>query len=508
MNSQLIELSCINAREKVSNAEWTTNLQKPFYLNPGDTITVRQSIIDANLSGEYTNINIASDIDVSIEYGYYYVNDGQDLTYGNNIINSTPFGFYIARQNDGSLFRNTKTFKIPAGNYSAPALAEFVSSAISKIPAYETYDQYISLPGNLLTVFENNLSIGGQSFKSSEFGFNSITSVTPLTQPQIDAFVPTTPIYVYWRDNNSKLQKTSNIVESRNGNVINFVNDIPFLEEDNTITDITVVLQTPQTLRCYNEFGGNTDWIEGTNPPRFIGTNQFALEYNINNSGKFQFSIFHTSPYTSDTDSDPSINVMQFNGAGDLFFQDTRTGIFFTQLEPASLWRDILGFNLSNLIVVDNPTEKTLVTKLTRGKNITSNYIGADTLIGSTRSLAKIATAPYNYKTTLTNPIIADNVFISQDIGYCLVEISAIPTDYNGELGGLKSGVIQICSNAYDNNGFITSYAESSLFFINNSGIQTQYGSFRIRILNPRDYTPVKTLGPRSTVFLEIVNAK
>jgi hypothetical protein len=511
MNSQIIELSSINARQKISNGEWITNLQKPFTLNPADQITIRQSIIDANLAGDYNNLAIANDIQASLTFGYYYVNDAVDLDFGMTVDTAEKLGIYIARDSSNTLITNNKTFTIPAGNYDAASMAEFVSAQVSKLPSYQSIDQFAALGGGIIEPMLNSYEIGCESFRSSAFGFNSVLASSPFTTSQIEFYVPNAKIYVYWKDNSGSQQKTENEVLSIDipTQTVNFVNDIPLLETDNFVTDVFLYLEEAIPIKFYNQSykANSNDWITAKSIDRFMGTNEFALEYNVNNTGRFQFSQFHMSPYTSDTDADQCISVIQYNSSGSLFFLDTRTGLFFTDMSPASFWFDTLGFN-SSMLVVDNQPALQLQTRLTRGVNITSNYLGADALIGATRTNAKIPLAIYFYKTTLTNAIIASNDYISQDIGYVLIEISAIPTDYNSEIRGLSSGVIQICSNAYDNNGFITCYSDTALSFINNSENPIQYGSFRVRILNPQDMSVVQTLGPRTTVFLELIRAQ
>lgn len=508
MNSQIIELSAINSRQRISNGEWITNLQKPFTLNTGDQITIRQSIIDANLAGDYNNISIANDTDITLEFGYYYVNDSIDIDYGMTVDTAAKFEFYIARDSGYNLITNSKSFTIPAGNYAAASIAQLISSQVSKIPAYQSIDVFSSLGGDIIEPMINYFEVGCESFNSSAFGFNSVTAASPLTPQQIAAYAATTLIYVYWRDNDSSIQKTEVTVTSVNTvtNVINFTPVIQFLEDSNRITDVYTALKTGISIKFYNQFykPASNDWITAKSIERFMGTNQFALEYDINNSGKFQFSTFHMSPYPTDTDNETSVNVVQYNGSGSLFLLDTRTGLFFTKMEPQAFWFDTLGFS-NNIIVVDNKPNLKLQTPLIRGVNITSNYVGADALIGSTRTNAKVPISPYNYKTTLTNPILAQYDYVSQDVGYCLLEIKAIPTDYNSEIQGLSSGIIQICSAAYDNNGFIMVYADTALSFINNSPNPIQYGSFKVRVINPSDYSVLKTLGPRTTVFLELI---
>jgi hypothetical protein len=83
-----------------------------------------------------------------------------------------------------------------------------------------------------------------------------------------------------------------------------------------------------------------------------------------------------------------------------------------------------------------------------------------------------------------------------------LVEISAIPTNYSGEIKPL-SGVVQIASTNWDSTGYITVYNDSSLIFTNTGNTPIIMGAFRIRILSPLNYMPVSLLGPKSTIFLE-----
>lgn len=511
MNSALIELSAVHSRQKISSGEWTNNLQHPFTLNPGDQITVRQSIIDANLAGDsFDNITIAQDIPLLLEFGFYYVNDSDDLTYGLTIDTAQKLGFYVARDTTTKeLIKNQISFTIPAGNYSASGLAEYISAFISKMPEYETIDQFSSIGAGIIEPMFNSYEIGCESFVDDKnFGFNSVVSTNALTPQQIAAYPAGTEIYCFWRDNDSSIQKTENSILNIDvqTNTINFTDVISYLETDNRITDVYIVLKTAVATTFYNQYGTPADTIKPKSIFRFMGANQFALEYNINNSNRFQFSVFHMSPYPTNTDSDTSVNVIQYNNSGSLYFLDTRSGLFFTQLQPVSFWQDLLGFNLTNLLVVDSaPALCKLQTPLKRGVNITSNYVGADCLIASTRTLGSLPVSPYSYKTTLTNSILAEKAFISQDTGYFLLEIQAIPTDYNSELAGLSSGIIQIISNAYDSGGLITSYNDSALSFQNNTTSVITYGSFKVRILNPKDYTVLTTLGPRSTVFLEII---
>lgn len=513
MTSQIIECSHLASISKISNAEWSNTLNKPLTLQPGDNIGVRQSILDLQLSGEYTNIQIKQDIPITITYGYYYTGDGISLTYKNPVYDLMEL--YVARNtvnNLGtSLFTNTLNFTIKAKNWSAPELAEFLSAEISKVPqGINNISTYNSQLNKLLVPATNNYRTDCVNFTipGSDFGFISVQAQFPISQ-DIASFYTGKQMKVYWKYEDSKYQ--SNTVTCTSVNVttgtFNFTPVIESpLNDSVKVFDVYIYLTTPVELVFYNQtkdippVGTEPDAFT-CNTARYMGTNQFSIEYDINGSGKFQISTMHLSPYPADTDADPCVNFIQTEGLAELFIEDTRSGIFFTGLSPSTFWEDILGFDLNSLLVVDG-TLGTLQTPLQRGKNITSNYVGLDAIIGATRALATIPTAAYSYKTTLTNPIIAPVSYNSPDSGYLLIEIKAIPTQYDAD-DRTCSGIVQIASNNWDSSGFVTVYSDSSIAFVNNSNEPMSIGSINIRILDPVTKQPHTLLGDKSTIFLE-----
>lgn len=517
MSSEIIECSCFNSRQVSSNSEWITNIPKAITLNPGDSVSVRQSILDANLSGEYTNIAIIQDIPIDIEFGYYYVNDDQDLTYGlGNALLSEPMQFYIARNTSkpgNPLLTSRKQFTIPKKNYSAQELAEFISAQVSLIPTFLSVQEYNVQPNLLFSPTVNYYKFSCLEFSIPDGvqTFNSVRAFeVPMAEPLQQEYTVNTDIILYFTINdNSKHQIDVKITAiNYNTGVITFTPAYTYqIGGEIFITNVTIGLKTPVDVRFYNQNYTVVNDYFTCSTPRYIGTNEFAVEYNINGSGKFQISIMHTPAYPTNTDDEPAISVMKFSSNADLYFQDTRTGIFFTKLEPVNFWKNILGFATDNMVVVDGTAgSNKLQTPLTRGINITSQYLGLDTIIGSTRLLGTIPADAYFYKTNITNAIVAPFTYTSQNAGYMLIEITAIPTQFNTELKPL-SGIVQIASTNWDGSGYITVYNDSSISFTNTNNTPFIFGSFRIRILSPLDYKPVQLLGSKSTVFLEIIRS-
>ena len=509
MSSQIIECSHIASINPISNAEWSNVLNKPLLLKPGESISVRQSILDLNLSGEYTNIQITEPIEVSLTYGYYYTSDGKQITYKNE--NYDLMELYVARNtvaNQGtSLFTNTISFTVPAKNWSANELAQFLSAEISKVPqGINNISSYNQSLNNLLVPATNNYRIDCKSFTipSSQFGFNNVQAQFPIT-PEIIQFYIGQQIKVYWKYGNSKYQSNTVTIESvTESGQFNFTPVIQSPEDSSVfVFGVYIYLVTPINIVFYNQSKPTQ------NPPdaftcdtaRYMGTNQFSIEYNVNGSGKFQITAMHMSPYASDTDSDPCIAFLTTEGLAELFIEDTRSGIFFTGLSPPSFFQDILGFDLESILVKDG-TNGALSSSLIRSKNITSNYVGLDSIIGSTRALATIPANAYFYKTTITNPIIAPITYNSPDCGYLLVEIQAIPSNYDTD-DRTMSGIVQIASSNWDSSGFVTVYADSSVVFVNTANELMSIGSINVRLLDPITKKPATLLGDKSTIFLE-----
>lgn len=517
MSNTIIELSRKQAINAESSAVWTNTLPKPLTVNPGESISVKQSILDLNLTGQYENIQINQNINVFIEFGYYMINDGLSIQYGPAPDLSQLMEVYIARNSApvNSMIKNNVSFVLNAGNYTPSQLASLITAKMTEIDqGIRTVTEYNKQNNYILTPASNNFRLDCQNFTipSSDFGFNTVTSqLVPCPPGYANYYTPGTPIEVYYRWENSRQYKAQVTVETFNINTgaLTFTPAIqsPNPGEGSTpINSVYVLLVLPYETRFYNQLKpvSDNDYFTCTSP-RYMGANQFALEYNVNNSSRFQITLMHTSPYATDTDDSPGIKFFNTQGQADLYIEDVRTGIFFTALNPPELFSDILGFDLNSLIVVDSANYQ-VERILERGVNITSNYLGIDSIIGSTRTLGAIPTAPFFYKSPLTIPIVAVKDYESDDLGYFLLEITAIPTENYDTDSRTMAGIVQICSSNWDSAGFVTVYNDSSVFYTNTSSDPIILSSCRVRILNPLTKTPHIIMGPKSTIFLEKTN--
>lgn len=71
MNSQIIELSSFNSKEKNDDNSQYTNNFTPITVNSGDIISMKSAFIDTNQTNNYGNINIDNDTDLTLEFGFY-----------------------------------------------------------------------------------------------------------------------------------------------------------------------------------------------------------------------------------------------------------------------------------------------------------------------------------------------------------------------------------------------------------------------------------------------------
>ena len=78
--SQNIIIECRNktSLNKLSNGDWVTNLPENIEIEQGDQILIKSSFIDTQQSSS-SKILIPNNITVSIDYGFYIVDDNQEF---------------------------------------------------------------------------------------------------------------------------------------------------------------------------------------------------------------------------------------------------------------------------------------------------------------------------------------------------------------------------------------------------------------------------------------------
>ena len=262
-----------------------------------------------------------------------------------------------------------------------------------------------------------------------------------------------------------------------------------------------------------------------------LGASQITLIYDpeIN---KFIFQQLHTN--ITDGGGKSQLRYQNINNTGTEFFlADKHSGIFFTDLQPASLWNDTMGFGANANVVVGLDPNKTVRSygsddgtgsfvanvnlvnvilsqvTLKEGVNITSNFAGIDSAVRKDGS--------YYQELAVTNTTSVETFDLLSIVAplepffdsvlqhpYFMVEISGFPSSSIRNLDSDNSSIRAIISKYYSTDNFtIQSSAEGSLVYVHR-GASFYLNSLHTRILDPNE-KPADSIGDNNTLFLEVV---
>ena len=262
-----------------------------------------------------------------------------------------------------------------------------------------------------------------------------------------------------------------------------------------------------------------------------LGASQITLIYDpeIN---KFIFQQLHTN--ITDGGGKSQLRYQNINNTGTEFFlADKHSGIFFTDLQPASLWQDTMGFGANANVVVGLDPNKTVRSygsddgtgsfvanvnlvnvilsqvTLKEGVNITSNFAGIDSAVRKDGS--------YYQELAVTNTTAVETFDLLSIVAplepffdsvlqhpYFMVEISGFPSSSIRNLDSDNSSIRAIISKYYSTDNFtIQSSAEGSLVYVHR-GASFYLNSLHTRILDPNE-SPADSIGANNTLFLEVV---
>ena len=116
-------------------------------------------------------------------------------------------------------------------------------------------------------------------------------------------------------------------------------------------------------------------------------------------------------------------------------------------------------------------------------------------------------TLTYTVASTTTNSLDADNNYEVDDSGYYRIEVESVFSIEFKQEGQRLGTVIGCVSNNYQQNDYITGYgADSGIPYVH-EGVSQVLSSVKCKIIDPATNLPVDTLGPNSTILLEIVKA-
>ena len=76
--STILQCRQEDSKQSNNNGDFTTMLDEPIKLDPGDSINIKSCFIDTK-SENSTKITVEEDLDVSLTFGYYITNHVNDL---------------------------------------------------------------------------------------------------------------------------------------------------------------------------------------------------------------------------------------------------------------------------------------------------------------------------------------------------------------------------------------------------------------------------------------------
>jgi len=541
----IIELRQRDSDTVINDGDWKTTLREERYLNPGDSISIRNAFIDTKSSSSDT-IKLEDDITLEFQniiYEHNWQNDGGKKTYHTSVTTSGPknedgyeyilckgkasgiitgLTFYsnLYLKSGKQVEKKRSTFEIELeyqdenGNivkwhsetYDTPAVSDQRDPYAINIAAKT---------GTIEIVNEAYLNSIGMFFD----GFDDQPVTTDVFTPLVFDSNITVPAGTYDPDDIARII-SEKLSVAKNGLYVdsNIVVNSPFLHNSNVFagggfynTALTNTLVRRDGRYAY-EYSASAG--------RWLGTNQMALEYD-NETQKFRWTDIHMPIYNGSGDIVTVITPNQNEpDQFKLFTAGKNSGIAFTKLEPVDFWTNTLGFNLGDILVKINMEQKQIgtfnglapVINLTDGVNVTSAYTGLDAAVLKNATFYDVSIPtklnPLISTSAVTTPVYASTAFGIAGVrnGYFLVDIAAsFANDIIGQ--NLKSHTISgIVSRYYSADSYTSAEAGSSIPYIHRGTVSINLDSLHVRILNP-DGTLPNDIGDDNTVFLQIVRA-
>ena len=428
----------------------------------------------------------------------------------------------------------TSTFTIPSGKYTNENFAKLLTDTFNSLT-----NPIVGLSNNPLgEASENNLA----GFSSSYF-----YQTTYETMQQYDGYSATAS------DPNVR------------GNLTRYPNNYVYskiVTPERTLFDGTVLAEIPAKTKTQGGF--QPYWVsedgqslfqfddQHTNPTsavpgvaRGFGASSVSVLFDEAESA-FSIAQAHTPIYSDGPtvggqatdgsqiiqqiavaypDEDPPVNTLSWLPTHKT--ADASSGIFFTSMEPESLFfnKMRLDRNMLTTLGAQNPvikdftsTESSFATvtklestmthtmKLNKGVNITGLFLGADSLVPKNASFSTVSSYTNQIATTDLVSITGDGLVVaSDDDPFYSIEISGIN---NQSIFGQnqKNNLVQAIVGKYYNNGTFTS-SEGDGFMYVHKGEPMSIKNLRVRILTSQGQ-PQEGLGAQSAVVLTLSTTK
>lgn len=235
----------------------------------------------------------------------------------------------------------------------------------------------------------------------------------------------------------------------------------------------------------------------------YYGSSENVLTYDEDRS-VFSFQYLHMPYYGSNP---PTICIKQLQNtnstnteAYNKFYTVTQLGgVFFLDLQPASFWTS-LGFDLSKLIVPVQPNNSILRADLQN--RITYGYSSLASIIDINNPKEVQTALTQDIATTDTVELIGSSLDDVSTGGFYLVDMNFGNQKYMFQRGN-KNNIQAIVSKYNQIRDFVTGYSDSSIGY-EHTGVPFDLQTINVNILDPETKLPDTTIGPKSTIFIQI----
>ncbi len=511
MNLNNIQTVVLESSQKKSNtirdnySEWRSTFKEPILVEEGDTLSIKQALINSDDGA--TNIILDSDVEVSIQVGFYQTIPNQkDFTTGGNF--------------QASLFRQVSQYGTDP--YYMP------NPVINMFDAQDNYnwarDPDLTL-ANKYFVLYNRKDATQNGGNGATADFLRIKPYDPENDETTgcvkQTFTTTIKAGSYSPDQiatilTDRMTQSNKFYYTKTG-AIDFDGFMCSIDRETIRPSVRIGggdNDGNQYIASYRfQYNGNAPSYQC-----LIGALQSQLKYENN---RFSFAL-HTPLFEDQAGSNTPIVIQSHKAKGadpanDGSYLETyiqSTGCFITKLQPESFW-DSLGFTQeycqSNVYPPNINESGVKISHIDFEKYITGQFFGNEDIMSSASENPVIVYRSEQidkYSSQQPSYLLAGTDFVNDNSGgYYLLEADCglINNKYY-DVSNHKSTVASIASKNYSQESYITVYNESSIQYIH-TGLPRHITNITCRIINPLTGDSSQGLGNDSTIFLQIEKA-
>lgn len=574
----VIELNQNNADIVYTNGHYTGRASEGVTMDDGDQFGLRLASIDSQKS-DSQSIVLSEDTPISFQFSYYENNyditDKQALDRSGAYATEPDFRIYACYAERDIERLTSVQFKCPSyvpggpipNNVNVFPLFSWVdpsgvhqqnSGKILEDPFQYEGSATGSAGKGVATCTANSHRITYQSGTLSVIGFKAFQGIAPVNPTTDVKFIPGSIVFTTVSTGKRNLEMGTAGVTIPSGRYDRTTFAI-------TLTKlVTTVMQDPDARKgpdkilapntqlvfrtdderyettCFTrvpdedgddiEFNNTTSYVYDTttaptapNKPSIeVGARKFAIEWGQNGS-VFQLSAAHQSVYNPSSAGKDNVGFFRTGTPGtdmDIHTVAAATGIVIHEMQPKSVWSDLLGLYDKLKVPLETDSNDVLYYQVQdlEGKiplesetiplYTSSNSRVVDSAPGWSPPPPAVGVRYIDTTETPTNAVLGDQPLVNLSGGYYLIEVTGINLAQSNYIDNTqnRANISAIVSRQYDSNDIITGFADSSIPYVHR-GRPIKISGATVRILDPLTKEVVNGLGPNNTVFLQVIKS-